>query len=71
MHYGITVLFYHFYIFQVSKLHVLVDEVTASYEKLFFGDVGREIYDFFWADFADWYVLPIVLGAFTSFWFPC
>ncbi|XP_009758044.1 valine--tRNA ligase, chloroplastic/mitochondrial 2 isoform X1 [Nicotiana tabacum] len=40
----------------VSKLHVLVDEVTASYEKLFFGDVGREIYDFFWADFADWYI---------------
>ncbi|XP_055800563.1 valine--tRNA ligase, chloroplastic/mitochondrial 2 isoform X1 [Solanum dulcamara] len=40
----------------VSKLHVLVDEVTASYEKFFFGDVGREIYDFFWSDFADWYI---------------
>ncbi|XP_060208728.1 valine--tRNA ligase, chloroplastic/mitochondrial 2 isoform X3 [Lycium barbarum] len=40
----------------VSKLHVLVDEVTASYEKFFLGDVGREIYDFFWSDFADWYI---------------
>ncbi|KAF5957919.1 hypothetical protein HYC85_005144 [Camellia sinensis] len=40
----------------VSKLHILVDTVTTSYEKYFFGDVGREIYDFFWADFADWYI---------------
>ncbi|KAK4776247.1 hypothetical protein SAY87_024208 [Trapa incisa] len=40
----------------VSKLHLLVDTVTASYDKFFFGDVGREIYDFFWADFADWYI---------------
>ncbi|XAR73533.1 Valine--tRNA ligase [Bertholletia excelsa] len=40
----------------VSKLHMLVDTVTASYDKYFFGDVGREIYDFFWGDFADWYI---------------
>ncbi|KAK2990758.1 hypothetical protein RJ640_003826 [Escallonia rubra] len=40
----------------VSKLHILVDVVTTSYDKFFFGDVGREIYDFFWADFADWYI---------------
>ncbi|KAI3993818.1 hypothetical protein MKX01_002831, partial [Papaver californicum] len=40
----------------VSKLHVLVDSVTSSYEKFFFGDVGRETYDFFWGDFADWYI---------------
>ncbi|KAJ9172986.1 hypothetical protein P3X46_016165 [Hevea brasiliensis] len=40
----------------VSKLHILVDTVTASYDKFFFGDVGREIYDFFWSDFADWYI---------------
>lgn len=42
--------------FQVSKLHMLIDTVTASYDKYFFGDVGRETYDFFWSDFADWYV---------------
>ncbi|KAL7114481.1 hypothetical protein ACP275_04G123600 [Erythranthe tilingii] len=40
----------------VSKLHMLIDAVTASYDKFFFGDVAREIYDFFWADFADWYI---------------
>ncbi|CAI0450935.1 unnamed protein product [Linum tenue] len=40
----------------VSELHELIDTVTASYDKYFFGDVGREIYDFFWSDFADWYI---------------
>lgn len=40
----------------VSKLHLLIDVVTASCDKCFFGDVGRETYDFFWADFADWYI---------------
>ncbi|KAA8530663.1 hypothetical protein F0562_005403 [Nyssa sinensis] len=40
----------------VSKLHMLVDNVTTSYDKYFFGDAGREIYDFFWGDFADWYI---------------
>lgn len=42
--------------FQVSKLHILIDSVTASYEKFFFGDIGRETYEFFWSDFADWYL---------------
>ena len=36
---------------------MLIDSVTASYDKYFFGDVARETYDFFWADFADWYVI--------------
>lgn len=40
----------------VSKLHNLIDNVTLSYEKLSFGEVGRAIYDFFWSDFADWYI---------------
>ncbi|KAJ9564681.1 hypothetical protein OSB04_000647 [Centaurea solstitialis] len=40
----------------VSKLHILVDAVTTSYDKFFFNDVAREIYDFFWGDFADWYI---------------
>ncbi|TYI95470.1 hypothetical protein E1A91_D01G000100v1 [Gossypium mustelinum] len=35
---------------------MLIDAVTESYNKYFFGDVGREIYDFFWGDFADRYV---------------
>lgn len=40
----------------VSKLHGLVDDVTTSYEKFYFGEAGRAIYDFFWSDFADWYI---------------
>ncbi|XP_028556333.1 valine--tRNA ligase, chloroplastic/mitochondrial 2 [Dendrobium catenatum] len=40
----------------VSELHSLIDSVTSSYEKFFFGDAGREIYDFFWGAFADWYI---------------
>ncbi|KAG4189915.1 hypothetical protein ERO13_A08G253800v2 [Gossypium hirsutum] len=35
---------------------MLIDAVTESYNKYFFGDVGREIYDFFWGDFADRYI---------------
>ncbi|KAM2527722.1 hypothetical protein TB1_024945 [Malus domestica] len=40
----------------ISKLHLLIETVTSSYDKFFFGDVGRETYDFFWGDFADWYI---------------
>ncbi|CAA6658462.1 unnamed protein product [Spirodela intermedia] len=40
----------------ISELHELIDTVTSSYDKLYFGDAGREIYDFFWSDFADWYI---------------
>lgn len=40
----------------VSKLHLLIESATANYDKFFFGEVGRESYDFFWADFADWYI---------------
>ncbi|GAB2254750.1 hypothetical protein Droror1_Dr00022559 [Drosera rotundifolia] len=40
----------------VSKLHLLIDLVTRSYDKFYFGDVARETYDFFWAEFADWYI---------------
>ncbi|KMZ60972.1 Valine--tRNA ligase [Zostera marina] len=40
----------------ISELHDLIDGVTCSYDKFSFGDAGREIYDFFWGDFADWYI---------------
>ncbi|KAI5065077.1 hypothetical protein GOP47_0019772 [Adiantum capillus-veneris] len=40
----------------LSKLHALVDDVTTNYEKLYLGEAGRAIYDFFWSDFADWYI---------------
>ena len=35
-------------------------QVTRDVERLFegfqFGEAGRQIYDFFWSDFADWYI---------------
>ncbi|RCV09591.1 hypothetical protein SETIT_2G041900v2 [Setaria italica] len=40
----------------VTGLHELIDRVSTSYDKFFFGDAAREIYDFFWGDFADWYI---------------
>ncbi|KAH9309417.1 hypothetical protein KI387_037328 [Taxus chinensis] len=40
----------------VTKLHELIDSVTSSYERFYYGEVGRAIYDFFWSEFADWYI---------------
>ena len=34
----------------------MVDESTRLHEKLDFGEAGRALYDFFWGDFADWYI---------------
>lgn len=30
--------------------------MTAAHEKLEFGESGRVFYDFFWAQYADWYI---------------
>lgn len=51
---------------QISELHDLIDGVTCSYDKFSFGDAGREIYDFFWGDFADWYDFIVVSLLSTS-----
>lgn len=40
----------------LTRLHGLVDSTTLAYEKFEFGEVGRDIYDFFWSDFADWFI---------------
>ncbi|KAK9812933.1 hypothetical protein WJX72_005989 [[Myrmecia] bisecta] len=40
----------------VSSLHRVVDEVTAAQERFDFGETGRALYDFFWGEFADWYI---------------
>ncbi|KAL3698531.1 hypothetical protein R1sor_012607 [Riccia sorocarpa] len=40
----------------ITKLHLLIDAVTTSYDKYDFGEVGRALYEFFWSDFADWYI---------------
>lgn len=30
--------------------------MTAAHEKPEFGETGRAFYDFFWSQFADWYI---------------
>ena len=34
----------------------MIDESTAAHDRNEFGEAGRLAYDFFWSDFADWYI---------------
>jgi len=40
----------------MASFHAAVARSTAAYARLDFGDAGRAAADFFWGDFADWYV---------------
>ena len=40
----------------VSRYHRLVIDVNRLMQGYNFGEAGRQIYDFLWSDFADWYV---------------
>jgi len=40
----------------VSRCHDLVNTVTAALEGYNFGDAGRQIYEFLWDEYADWYI---------------
>ncbi|KAK9814981.1 hypothetical protein WJX73_003862 [Symbiochloris irregularis] len=40
----------------LSALHQVTDDCTAALERLDFSAAGRQTYDFFWNQFADWYV---------------
>jgi len=40
----------------VSRCHDLVSKVTEALEAYAFGDAGRQIYEFLWDEFADWYI---------------
>ena len=40
----------------ISSLHTLVDKVTEEQDKLNVGEVGRLLYDYFWSEYADWYI---------------
>ncbi len=40
----------------LSRLNRLVAEVTRLVESYNFGEAGRQLYDFFWGEFADWYI---------------
>ncbi len=39
-----------------ARLQALVAEVDRLFSAYQYGEAGRQIYDFFWAEFADWYV---------------
>jgi valyl-tRNA synthetase len=39
-----------------AKLQSLVQEVERLFQNYQYGEAGRQIYDFFWSEFADWYV---------------
>jgi valyl-tRNA synthetase len=39
-----------------ARLQQLVRDVERLFQGYQFGEAGRQIYDFFWSDFADWYV---------------
>jgi valyl-tRNA synthetase len=40
----------------LSRHHRLVAEVTRLMSEYNFGEAGRQLYDFFWGEFADWYI---------------
>ncbi len=39
-----------------SRLQSLVRDIDRLFENYQYGEAGRQIYDFFWGEFADWYL---------------
>lgn len=39
-----------------GKLKILLNNVDRLFEAYQFGEAGRQVYEFFWSDFADWYL---------------
>jgi len=39
-----------------ARLYALVREVERLFQAYQYGEAGRQVYEFFWNDFADWYV---------------
>ena len=39
-----------------ARINQLTGEVTRLFDTYQFGEAGRQIYDFFWSEFADWYL---------------
>lgn len=40
----------------VSRLNRLIQEATRLIDEFNFGEAGRQIYEFFWNEYADWYI---------------
>jgi valyl-tRNA synthetase len=39
-----------------ARLYALICDVERQFQAYQYGEAGRQIYEFFWSDFADWYV---------------
>jgi valyl-tRNA synthetase len=39
-----------------ARMRAVVRSVNRLFENYQFGEAGRQIYDFFWSEFADWYI---------------
>ena len=40
----------------MSRLNRLIADVTRLLDEYNFGEAGRQMYEFFWSEFADWYI---------------
>lgn len=40
----------------LSRLNRVMRDVTRLIDEYNFGEAGRQLYDFFWSEFADWYI---------------
>ncbi len=40
----------------LSRLHHLIEDVDRLFESYLYGEAGRQIYDFLWGEYADWYI---------------
>ncbi len=40
----------------LSRLHRLIETVNRLFENYLYGEAGRQIYDFLWGEYADWYI---------------
>jgi valyl-tRNA synthetase len=39
-----------------ARLQALIEDVARLFDNYQYGEAGRQIYDFFWGEFADWYL---------------
>ncbi|MDR1737092.1 MAG: valine--tRNA ligase [Oscillospiraceae bacterium] len=40
----------------ITRLNILIEEVTDNMDKYELGIAAAKVYDFFWSDFCDWYI---------------
>ncbi len=40
----------------LSRLHRLIGEINRLFDSYLYGEAGRQIYDFVWGEYADWYI---------------